>query len=290
MVLLKNNGVLPLKPGIRKIAVIGPTAELVQSLQGNYNGPPPNPVYPLAGIEKRFPHAQISYAMGSSLDEGYAMPIEHTALHPSGASHEFGLKGEYFASGDLTGTPVLTRLDRNINFNWDKVIPVKGLQRNNYSVRWTGVFTPPAPGDYFLGVRINYCYACENAEGFRLYLDDKLIVQSQSKSGERGQVFDSHVRLDDAKPHAIRLEYLHKTGTAGSTSPGGFRPRLCAKRHSYRHRTTMSSSPASACLQNSKARRCRSSSRVSPAAIVPILFCPPFRRVCSAPLSHLAGR
>ncbi len=215
MVLLKNDGVLPLKPGVKKIAVIGPTAELVQSLQGNYNGPPPNPVYPLAGIEKRFPSAQIAYAMGSSLDEGYAMPIEHTALHPSPGSREFGLKGEYFASGDLTGAPVLTRVDRNVNFNWDKVVPVKGLQRNNYSVRWTGAFTPPAPGDYFLGVRINYCYACENAEGFRLYLDDKLIVQSESKSGERGEVFDSHVRLDDTKPHAIRLEYLHKTGTAG---------------------------------------------------------------------------
>ncbi len=215
MVLLKNDGVLPLKPSVKKIAVIGPTAELVQSLQGNYNGPPPNPVYPLAGIEKRFQSAHVAYAMGSSLDEGYAMPIEHTALRPSPGSHEFGLKGEYFASGDLTGNPVLTRVDRNVNFNWDKVVPVKGLERNNYSVRWTGTFTPPAPGDYRLGVRINYCYACENAEGFRLYLDDKLIAQSESKSGERGQVFDSHIRFDSTQPHAIRLEYLHKTGTAG---------------------------------------------------------------------------
>ena len=58
MVLLKNNHMLPLKPGLKKIAVIGPTAELIQSLQGNYNGPPPNPVYPLAGIEKRFASSQ----------------------------------------------------------------------------------------------------------------------------------------------------------------------------------------------------------------------------------------
>ena len=44
MVLLKNqNGMLPLKSGIGRIAVVGPTAELVQSLQGNYNGPPPRP-------------------------------------------------------------------------------------------------------------------------------------------------------------------------------------------------------------------------------------------------------
>ncbi len=48
MVLLKNQDhTLPLKAGIARIAVVGPTAELVQSLQGNYNGPPPSPVYPL---------------------------------------------------------------------------------------------------------------------------------------------------------------------------------------------------------------------------------------------------
>jgi beta-glucosidase len=215
MVLLKNDGTLPLKPGVKNMAVIGPTAELIQSLQGNYNGPPPNPVYPLVGIEKQFNAAHVAYAMGSSLAEGFAMPIEHTALHPSAGSSEFGLKGEYFAADDLSGTPVLTRVDRNVNFNWDKVVPVKGLQRNNYSVRWSGVFTPPAAGDYRLGVRINYCYACENAEGFKLYVDDKLIARSELKSGERGQVFDSALHFDNAQPHAIRLEYLHKTGTAG---------------------------------------------------------------------------
>ncbi|HEX6806004.1 MAG TPA: glycoside hydrolase family 3 C-terminal domain-containing protein [Terriglobales bacterium] len=215
MVLLKNQDhILPLKPGIARIAVIGPTAELVQSLQGNYNGPPPSPVYPLEGIEKRFASAKVAYAQGSTLVDGFAVPIEHTALHPARASGD-GLTGEYFNSPDLSGQPVLTRTDRNINFNWDKVIPVAGLQRNNFSVRWTGTFTPPAPGDYKLGVRINYCYACENAEGFRLYLDDKLLVESGGKTAERGQVLEAAVSFTDNQPHPIRLEYLHGTGTAG---------------------------------------------------------------------------
>jgi beta-glucosidase len=216
MVLLKNeNKTLPLKSGMGNIAVIGPTAELVQSLQGNYNGPPPSPVYPLYGIEKRFSSSKISYAQGSSLVEGLAMPVEHTALHPASGSGN-GLTGEYFNSRDVSGQPVLKRTDRNINFNWDKVVPVPGLQRDNYSVRWTGTFTPPAPGDYKLGVRVNYCYACENAEGFRLYLDEKVIVESRAKgTGERGAVIEEPVHFADAKPHPIRLEYLHGTGSAG---------------------------------------------------------------------------
>jgi len=216
LVLLKNQGhTLPLKAGIARMAVVGPSAELVQSLQGNYNGPPPSLVYPLEGIEKRFSSAVVAYAQGSTLVEGFAMPIEHTALHPASGFGD-GLTGEYFSSPDLSGTPVLTRTDRNVNFNWDKVVPVKGLQRNNYSVRWSGSFTPPAPGEYKLGVRANYCYACENAEGFRLYLDGKLLVESAGqKTPERGAVIEAPVAFSDVQPHPIRLEYFHATGTAG---------------------------------------------------------------------------
>jgi len=215
IVLLKNQDhTLPLKAGITRIAVVGPTAELVQSLQGNYNGPPPSPVFPLEGIERRFSSATVLYAQGSTLVDGFAMPIEHTALHPASGSGN-GLTGEYFSSPDLSGSPVFTRTDRNINFNWDKVVPVKGLQRNNYSVRWSGSFTPPAPGEYKLGVRVNYCYSCENTEGFRLYLDDKLLVKSGGKTPERGEVIQSSVTFNDTQPHPVRLEYLHGTGTAG---------------------------------------------------------------------------
>ncbi len=215
IVLLKNqNHALPLKAALARIAVVGPTAELIQSLQGNYNGPPPSPVYPLEGIEKRFSSAKVTYAQGSTLVDGLAMPVEHTALHPANGSGD-GLTGEYFSSPDLSGTPVLTRTDRNINFNWDKVVPVNGLQRNNYSVRWSGSFTPPAPGEYKLGVRVNYCYACENAEGFRLYLDNKLLVESGGTTPERGAVFDAVATFGDTQPHPIRLEYLHGTGSAG---------------------------------------------------------------------------
>ena len=216
MVLLKNQDhALPLKSDIGRIAVVGPTAELVQSLQGNYNGPPPEPVYPLDGIESRFSKAKINYSQGSTLVASLAMPIEHTALHPA-TGYGDGLSGAYFKSKDLSGTPVLLRNDRSINFNWDKVVPIEGMQRDNYSVRWDGTFTPPDTGDYKLGVRVNYCYACENAEGFRLYLDGKVLVESGTgKTGERGSVIEAPVHFNDTKPHPIRLEYFHRSGSAG---------------------------------------------------------------------------
>ena len=216
MVLLKNQSqTLPLKAGIARIAVVGPTAEFVQSLQGNYNGPPP-----VAGLSARWNRKAVrfgaSYSMRRArrLVEGFAMPIEHTALHPASGSGD-GLTGEYFSTPDLSGTPVLTRTDRNVNFNWDKVVPVNGLQRNNYSVRWSGNFTPPAAGEYKLGVRMNYCYACENQEGFRLYLDGKLLVESSGKTtGERGEVIEAAVTFSD-RSHILSAWSTCTHGNAG---------------------------------------------------------------------------
>ncbi len=210
IVLLKNEAdFLPLGSDIKNIAVVGPTAELVQALQGNYNGPPPNPVFPLAGIEKRFgPQAKVVYAQGSTLVEGFGVPISRNALHTKDG--KAGLTGEYFDNVNLSGKPVLTRVDRTVNFNWDKVVPVPGLQRDNFSVRWTGTLTPPAPGEYKLGGRVNYCYACDSHEGLRLFVDGKLLVESgQDRNAEAA------IRFEDTKPHEIRLEYLHYTSTAG---------------------------------------------------------------------------
>jgi beta-glucosidase len=53
MVLLKNNGILPLGNKYKKIAVIGPNADDLDVLLGNYNGTPSNPVNVIQGIKNR---------------------------------------------------------------------------------------------------------------------------------------------------------------------------------------------------------------------------------------------
>jgi beta-glucosidase len=209
IVLLENDeGFLPLSPGTRTIAVVGPTAELVQSLQGNYNGTPPDPVSPLAGIERRFKDAKVLYAQGSTLAEGFAVPIAHTALRAVDGRE--GLTGEYFSAPDLSGEPVAVRVDRAVNFNWDKAVPVPGLPRNDFSVRWTGTFTPPAPGDYRLGARVAFCYACESHEQFRLYVDGKPVAGTAGN-----EKAEAPLHFDDTRPHPIRLDYRHGTAAAG---------------------------------------------------------------------------
>jgi beta-glucosidase len=69
MVLLKNDGILPLSGRLRRIAVIGPNADSLDILLGNYNGTPTHPVTPLAGMKKKFGEVNIVYAPGSLLAE-----------------------------------------------------------------------------------------------------------------------------------------------------------------------------------------------------------------------------
>ena len=74
LVLLRNaGGFLPLRTtDLRRIAVIGPDADDVDVLVGNYHGAPSAPVTPLAGIRARVPGAEVTYAKGSPWAAGMA--------------------------------------------------------------------------------------------------------------------------------------------------------------------------------------------------------------------------
>ncbi len=65
MVLLKNDGVLPLKKGVR-IAVVGPLAEQTKVLLGNYNGEPSHTVSILEGMRAEFGEGAIQFAEGTN--------------------------------------------------------------------------------------------------------------------------------------------------------------------------------------------------------------------------------
>jgi beta-glucosidase len=68
LVLLRNSGgILPLEHPPARIAVIGPNADSLDALEGNYNGTPSHPVTVLAGIRHRFPQAQVTYVEGTGL-------------------------------------------------------------------------------------------------------------------------------------------------------------------------------------------------------------------------------
>jgi beta-glucosidase len=81
--LLRNEGgILPLKPSVRKIAVIGPSADDPIALLGNYNGISSRQVTPLEGLRRQFPAAQVRYALGATYTALTHAPVPSTFLSP----------------------------------------------------------------------------------------------------------------------------------------------------------------------------------------------------------------
>jgi beta-glucosidase len=78
MVLLKNNGILPLKNDLAKYFVTGPNAASIEVLLGNYYGINPNMVTILEGITASIsPASQLQYRLGAMLNQKSINPINY---------------------------------------------------------------------------------------------------------------------------------------------------------------------------------------------------------------------
>jgi len=209
MVLLKNeNNLLPIDLAKKRIAIIGPTADLLQVIEANYHGTAHDPKTLLEGVNDQLrSSARINYAQGSMLAEGVTVPVPRTALSiGSEANAPQGLTAEYFSNTNLAGVPAKTRVDARIDFDLDRVTPVEGLSET-YSIRWTGFLQPPAPGKYSLRVGIDRCFDCKGHDGYQLWLDGKIALEDDGTADNRPDSIS--VEWPDAQPHAVRLEMRH---------------------------------------------------------------------------------
>ncbi|GAB2557883.1 glycoside hydrolase family 3 protein [Rhodanobacter koreensis] len=202
MVLLKNaHATLPLRPGSR-LAVVGPNADTLETLEANYHGTARAPVTPLQGLRERFGAGHVGYAQGAPIAAGVPVPIPETALR---SGSRVGLTGEYYAAPDFSGAPLATRSDRVIDFDWDHVAPIEGLSDDRYAVRWSGQLIPPGVGDYTLVVHVDRCFDCSGHDPVRLYVDGKQVIDDDGD----GRHAAALVHFADSRPHAIRLELVH---------------------------------------------------------------------------------
>ena len=198
MVLLKNDrSLLPLKKDIKKLAVIGPNADALESLLGNYNGTPSKYVTPLAGIRSKVsPQTEVLFAPGTYKIGSTTVPVPSASLGT-------GLKGEYFDNREMKGEPVLTRVDREINFDWGAFSPAPQLKPQNFSVRWTGKLIVRQSGKYVLGGAGN--------GGMRVHIDGKVLLEELAN--RRTKVVTKEIELEAGRSYDIRLDYYVGTNT-----------------------------------------------------------------------------
>lgn len=154
MVLLKNDGTLPIKPEIRKIAVVGPLANQTKVLLGNYSGRPTHSVSVLDGLKSQFPNADITYVSGIQFLRNDGDPVPDSVLSTSEGKP--GLKAEYSetrgAFDALPGPVLATRIETNINLSQNSV-PSQLVRKKTIAAQWTGSISSAETGDYLVGVR-----------------------------------------------------------------------------------------------------------------------------------------
>jgi beta-glucosidase len=203
-VLLQNkDNNLPLRSSVRSIAVIGEDA--IEGRLGGYSGPGNNVVTILKGIQNfAGKKIKVQYAAGTGRNEKTFSVIPNDYLFTDSFCKQKGLKGSYFNSIDLSGTPSAIRTDDKIDFHWTLYGP-DNLQVNRfYSVQWDGYVRFPEMGDFKIGLDGN--------DGYRLFINDTLIIDRWVKQSYHTELTPYH--FEKNKIYNIRVEFYEPVGNA----------------------------------------------------------------------------
>jgi beta-glucosidase len=200
MVLLKNDGVLPLKTSGIKIAVVGPLANQTKVLLGNYNGTPTHTVSVMEGLKAEFPSARIEFAEGTKFLSKEASPVPAALLSTGGKP---GVETTYrvMDATALMGTapppaPLASRIDPDIGVPAGPA-PPEVAGKTSVIVQSVATLTPTETGDYNLGIRGENFY--------RASLDSRVVTMNYMMNGISTTL--GRVHLEKGKSYTVKVEY-----------------------------------------------------------------------------------
>ncbi|SNU04080.1 beta-glucosidase [Prevotellaceae bacterium MN60] len=208
MVLLENNAnVLPLSKSIKTLAVLGPNADDVELLNGNYGGTPTEAHQHslLEGIKNAVPGAKIIYDKACELNDEYT-----TVHHLPDFNGGKGALVEFFNNKELAGEPAKTDYYNELNFStfgaWGFA---QGVNRDTLSVRISGQYIANFTGD------MKYTLTTDN--GYVLKVNGEVVEDSKPGAGRRGFGFGRRVEyksfpVEAGKTYDIVIEYKHGNG------------------------------------------------------------------------------
>lgn len=198
-VLLKNEQrALPLSKSIQSLAIIGPDA--VEARLGGYAGEGYQKINMLDAIkEKLGSKTLVYYSEGVGRYDSSYKVISKEFLSSNGKP---GLEAVYFSGRDMSGKPDLVRTDATIDFLWTLYAPDTQLNRDFYAARWTGTLTAPKTGNYKIGI--------EGNDGYRLYINDQLIIDQWQKLSYHTTL--KNYSFEAGKKYRIKVEFYETNG------------------------------------------------------------------------------
>ena len=211
MVLLENKGgLLPLSKNLKNIAVVGPNADDVSLLNGNYGGTPTKEHQEslLAGIRRAVPGANVTFHQACELSNEYTT-INHLADMNDGK----GAFVEFYNNSNLEGSPDKTGYYNELNFStfgaWGFA---EGISTESLSVRVKGQYKATFTGD------MQYNISTDN--GYLLKVNGEVVEQAEAGAqrmggfggfGRRGVQYKSFP-VEAGKTYDILIEYKRGTG------------------------------------------------------------------------------
>lgn len=218
LILLQNNGnLLPInKNTVKKIAVIGNLAEYAPPTGfGSSYVTPIEYVSELDGIKNEVgANTKVDFIPVCSLD-----PANTIWEYSNNGEITQGLQASYYTSNDLSGTPAVTRVDNEVNFDWDiDQIPVSSNQ-GSFSAKWVGQVVVPISGDYVFKVR--------GDGGLRLIINGQTVIDNFNSPtpppvgyGPTVPLFGK-VTLTANTAYSIEIDYRRSGGFDDSFEQGG---------------------------------------------------------------------
>ena len=208
MVLLKNDGILPLKPGV-KLAVIGPLGDATRVLRGNYSSPlSGQPVSVLEGLKTALGASQVTLVpFGESVTDGDRVPTSalltpdgkpgllaryYNPTTPMPAQYARGTREKLVAAAKYQAQPVVTRIEPDVGDRNLDLARVTDVHRTE----WTGFLVPPESGTYRIGL---------SGSGGTLTLDGKMI-SDRRKARWNDLPGMTTLKLEGGRRYAIRAE------------------------------------------------------------------------------------
>jgi beta-glucosidase len=211
MVLLKNDGTLPLKKSGVKIAVLGPLADQTSVLLGNYNGIPTHSTSVREGMRAAFPGAQIRFVPGTQFLSKDASPVPAELLTTKGMP---GVRASYYSMKDMLAfmntaaapAPLATRTEPGMAVSTNS-LPPEVPKTSAVIVSWEATLTPQAAGDYNLGFK---------GDGFfRVSLDGKNVTMAYHTNGVETKL--GRVHLEKGQAYRVKVDYER---AQDATAPG----------------------------------------------------------------------
>jgi beta-glucosidase len=209
-VLLKNSGsILPIASGTGSIAVIGDDAGTDAMSQGGGSAGVNAPylITPYQGIKNRAGSGvAVTYAQGTPSAGGALPPVASSYLTPSTGSGN-GLTAAYYNNTGLTGTPVVTRNESNVDDVWGGAAPVAGVNATNWSVKWTGTLHAPTTG--------TYQFSLTSDDGSRLSVNGQQVINNWFDQGSTTRT--GSVALTAGQSVSIEVDYYNAAGASNAT-------------------------------------------------------------------------